>query len=70
MRPGCQNVGGIPEIVADRETGIVLLLSAGPLDYPKSIRKPSRTGNNTWLCVALGTPHIKQIPDGIRSAKR
>lgn len=42
MAAGCvpvvSNVGGIPEIVADGETGIVLPLSAGPLDYAKSIK--------------------------------
>lgn len=42
MAAGCvpvvSSVGGIPEIVADGETGIVLPLSAGPLDYAKSIK--------------------------------
>lgn len=42
MAAGCvpmvSNVGGIPEIVTDGETGIVLPLSAGPLDYAKSIK--------------------------------
>ena len=37
MAAGCvpvvSDVGGIPEIVTDGETGIVLPLSAGPLDY-------------------------------------
>jgi len=42
MAAGCvpvvSDVGGIPEIVTDGETGIVLPLSAGPLDYAKSIK--------------------------------
>lgn len=42
MAAGCvpvvSSVGGIPEIVADGETGIVLPRSAGPLDYAKSIK--------------------------------
>jgi glycosyltransferase involved in cell wall biosynthesis len=42
MAAGCvpvvSNVGGIPEIVTNGETGIVLPLSAGPLDYAKSIK--------------------------------
>ena len=42
MAAGCvpvvSNVGGIPEIVTDGETGIVLPLSAGPLDYAKNIK--------------------------------
>jgi glycosyltransferase involved in cell wall biosynthesis len=42
MAAGCvpvvSSVGGIPEIVADGETGIVLQLSTGALDYAKSIK--------------------------------
>ena len=42
MAAGCvpvvSDVGGIPEIVTNGETGIVLPLSAGPLDYAKSIK--------------------------------
>ena len=42
MAAGCvpvvSDIGGIPEIVTDGETGIVLPLSAGPLDYAKSIK--------------------------------
>jgi glycosyltransferase involved in cell wall biosynthesis len=42
MAAGCvpvvSDVGGISEIVTDSETGIVLPLSAGPLDYAQSIK--------------------------------
>jgi glycosyltransferase involved in cell wall biosynthesis len=42
MAAGCvpvvSSVGGIPEIATNAETGIVLPLSAGPLDYAKSIK--------------------------------